>query len=53
MLSWIILFLIIGLIASALGMGGVAGFSFSAAKLIFVVFLILLIIALVFGRSVF
>jgi len=53
MLNWILLFLLIGLIASLLGAGGVAGFSFEAAKVLAVIFLILLLIGIFFGKAIF
>ncbi len=40
MFSWAITFLIVALIAAALGFGGVAGTAFVAAKLVFVVALV-------------
>lgn len=53
MFSWIIIFLVIGLIAALLGMGGVASFAFAGAKFLFFIFLVLLILAIAFGRSLF
>ncbi len=53
MLHWVLLFLLIGLIASVLGASGVAGFSFEAAKILIVVFVILLVLGLLFGKSLF
>ncbi|MEW4487416.1 DUF1328 family protein [Thalassoglobus sp. JC818] len=50
MLSWAISFLILALIAGLLGFTSVAGFSISAAKILFFVFLILLVVSLVLGR---
>jgi uncharacterized membrane protein YtjA (UPF0391 family) len=49
MLGWVVTFLIIGLIAAVLGFGGIAGASFAAAKIIFFVALLLLLISIVFG----
>jgi uncharacterized membrane protein YtjA (UPF0391 family) len=49
MLGWVVTFLIIGLIAAILGFGGVAGASFAAAKIIFFIALILLLLSIVFG----
>jgi uncharacterized membrane protein YtjA (UPF0391 family) len=55
MLGWAVTFLIVALIAAVLGFGGIAGFAVEAAKLIFVVAIILFaisaIIGLVRGRS--
>jgi uncharacterized membrane protein YtjA (UPF0391 family) len=50
MLGWAITFLIIALIAAALGFGGIAGTATGIAKILFFVFLILFIVSLVFGR---
>lgn len=50
MLSWSVLFLIIALIAAALGFGGIAGTAVGIAKILFFVFLVLFILSLVFGR---
>ena len=49
MFSWAITFLVIALIAGALGFGVVAGTAFAAAKIIFVVALIALLISAVLG----
>lgn len=50
MFSWAILFLVIAVIAAGLGFGGLAGTAAMAAKIVFVVGLILFVIALVFKR---
>ncbi|MDZ4768012.1 MAG: DUF1328 domain-containing protein [Chloroflexota bacterium] len=52
MLSWAILFLVIALLAAVFGFGGIAGTAAGIAQLLFVVFLILFIASLVFGRRV-
>ena len=49
MLGWVVTFLIIGLIAAILGFGGLAGASFAAAKIIFFIALILIVVSIVFG----
>ena len=49
MLGWAITFLIVALIAAALGFGGVAGLSVGIAKLLFGIFLILLVVSLLTG----
>lgn len=49
MLGWAITFLVIALIAAALGFGGVAGAATGIAKILFFVFLVLFIVSLVFG----
>jgi len=50
MLYYSIVFLVIALIAAALGFGGIAGTATGIAKLLFVVFLVLFVISLVLGR---
>jgi len=50
MLSWALTFLVIALIAAALGFGGVAGTSAGIAKILFVVFLVMFIASLLLGR---
>ncbi|WP_459557771.1 DUF1328 domain-containing protein [Lacunimicrobium album] len=50
MLSWALTFLVIALIAAALGFGGIAGTSAGIAKILFFVFLIMFIVSLIFGR---
>jgi uncharacterized membrane protein YtjA (UPF0391 family) len=54
MLGWILTFLVIALVAGALGFGGVAGASAGIAQVLFYVFLVLLLISLVmhFTRGV-
>ena len=55
MLSWVVTFLIVALIAGILGFGGVAGASIEIAKAIFfiaiVLFLVSAVVGLVRGRS--
>ena len=50
MLSWAITFLVIALIAADLGFGGHAGTAVGIAKIIFFVFLVMFIVAMIFGR---
>jgi uncharacterized membrane protein YtjA (UPF0391 family) len=52
MLSWALLFLVIALIAGVLGFGVVAGTAAWIAKVLFVVFLVLFLVSLLFGRRV-
>ena len=47
MLGWSLIFLVVALLAGALGFGGVAGAATGIAKLLFFVFLALLVISLV------
>jgi uncharacterized membrane protein YtjA (UPF0391 family) len=49
MLGWALTFLIVALIAGALGFGGVAIISIELAKIVFVVAIILFLISAVFG----
>jgi uncharacterized membrane protein YtjA (UPF0391 family) len=50
MLHWAITFLILALIAAVLGFGGLAGTLTGFAKILFFVFLVMLVLSLVFGR---
>ncbi len=47
MLGWAITFLVIALIAAALGFGGIAGASAGIAQILFFVFIALFVIALI------
>jgi uncharacterized membrane protein YtjA (UPF0391 family) len=49
MLSLAVTFLVIAIIAALFGFGGIAGTSLYAAQVLFFVFLVLFVIALVFG----
>ena len=49
MLYYALLFLVVAIIAGALGFGGIAGASVGIAKILFFVFLILFLASLVFG----
>jgi uncharacterized membrane protein YtjA (UPF0391 family) len=51
MLSWAITFLVIALIAAALGFGGIAGTAAGFAKILFFVFLIMFVVSLIMGRT--
>jgi uncharacterized membrane protein YtjA (UPF0391 family) len=51
MFGWAIAFLIIALIAAALGFGGVAGTAIVAAKLIFVVAIVAFLTSAVLGLT--
>jgi uncharacterized membrane protein YtjA (UPF0391 family) len=50
MLRWAILFLIVAIIAGVFGFGGIAAAATDIARLLFVVFLVLFVIALFMGR---
>ena len=49
MLSWIVTFLIVALIAGVLGFGGVAGASVEIARAIFFIAIVLFLISAVLG----
>jgi uncharacterized membrane protein YtjA (UPF0391 family) len=49
MLSWVVTFLIIALIAGILGFGGIAGASVEIAKAIFLIAVVLFIVSAVVG----
>jgi uncharacterized membrane protein YtjA (UPF0391 family) len=51
MLSWVVTFLIIALIAGILGFGGIAGASIEIAKVIFFIAVVLFLISAVFGLA--
>ncbi|MEZ6132960.1 MAG: DUF1328 domain-containing protein [Planctomycetaceae bacterium] len=51
MLGYALTFLIIALIAGAMGFGLVGGMAYGAAKIFFFIFLVLAVISLFTGRS--
>jgi len=51
MLHWAIVFLVIALVAAALGFGSLAGTAASFAKILFMIFLVLFVVSLIFGRT--
>ena len=51
MFRWGIIFLVVAIIAAALGFGGLAGTAAWAAKVVFVVGLVLFLVSLFTGRS--
>jgi uncharacterized membrane protein YtjA (UPF0391 family) len=51
MLSWVVTFLIVALIAGVLGFGGVAGVSIEIAKTIFFIAVVLFLISAVVGLA--
>ncbi len=53
MLKWALIFFLIALIAGALGLPGVAVVSAEISRILFFVFLVLFIIALVVGLGIF
>lgn len=51
MLSWVVTFLIIALVAGLLGFGGVAGASIEIAKIVFFVAIVLFLVSAVVGLA--
>jgi uncharacterized membrane protein YtjA (UPF0391 family) len=51
MLSWVITFLVIALIAGILGFGGIAGASIEIAKIIFFIAVVLFLVSAVVGLA--
>ncbi len=49
MLYWSIVFLIIAIIAGALGFGVIGGMAYTAARILFFVFLVLFVVSLFTG----
>jgi uncharacterized membrane protein YtjA (UPF0391 family) len=51
MLSWVVTFLVVALIAGILGFGGIAGASIEIAKIIFFIAVVLFLISVVVGLA--
>jgi uncharacterized membrane protein YtjA (UPF0391 family) len=51
LLHYAVVFLVVALIAAAVGFGGVAGFAMEAARLLFWVFIVLFVVSLVAGMA--
>jgi uncharacterized membrane protein YtjA (UPF0391 family) len=49
MLYWALVFLVVALIAGAMGFGVVGGMAYTAAKILFFIFLVLFIVSLFSG----
>lgn len=49
MLSWVVTFLIIALVAGLLGFGGIAGASIEIAKIVFFIAIILFVVSALVG----
>ena len=49
LLHYALVFLVVALVAAAVGFGGVAGFAMEAARLLFWVFIVLFVVSLVAG----
>ena len=50
MLRWAVVFLVVAIIAAVFGFGGIAVAATDIARILFFVFLVLFIVALVLGR---
>jgi uncharacterized membrane protein YtjA (UPF0391 family) len=50
MLRWALIFFVVAIIAAVFGFGGIAGEAAWIGKLLLVVFLILAVISIIFGR---
>jgi uncharacterized membrane protein YtjA (UPF0391 family) len=53
MLKWALIFLVVALIAAALGFGGIAGAASGIAQILFWVFVVLFVLSLLFGSRLF
>lgn len=51
MLSWVVTFLIIALVAGLLGFGGIAGASIEIAKIVFFIAIILFVVSALVGLA--
>jgi uncharacterized membrane protein YtjA (UPF0391 family) len=52
MLYWAFVFLVIAIVAGALGFGGIAGTSVEIAKVLFGIFLVLFVIGILLGLKI-
>jgi len=52
-LYWALVFLIVALVAGALGFGGIAGTAAGIARVLFGIFVVLFLVGLVLGMHVF
>lgn len=53
MLTWAIIFLVVAVIAAVFGFGGVASTATGIAKMLFFAFLVLFVLSLLFGGTIF
>lgn len=53
MLRWAVIFLVIALVAALFGWGGIADAAAGIAQVLFFIFLVLFVLALIFGRKIF
>ena len=51
MLNWAVTFFVIAIIAALLGFTSIAGSAVEIAKILFFVFLVLAVVAFIFGRT--
>lgn len=51
MLTWTLIFLVVSLIAGALGFGGVSSASAGIARILFLIFVIGLVVSLILGAT--
>lgn len=50
MLRWAVTFLVIAIIAAVFGFGGIAAAATDIAKILFFIFIVLFVLAFIFGR---
>ncbi len=53
MLRWALIFLVIALVAALFGWGGIADAAAGIAQVLFFIFVVLFVLALIFGRRIF
>jgi len=53
MIKWALIFLVVGVIAGILGFTGIAGASFAIAKILFFVAILIFVILLALGLTIF
>jgi uncharacterized membrane protein YtjA (UPF0391 family) len=51
MLQWALIFLIVALVAAAMGFGGIASASAGMAKILFFIFLVVFLVSLIIGMA--
>jgi uncharacterized membrane protein YtjA (UPF0391 family) len=51
MLWWALFFLVLALVAAMFGFGGIAGFSFLMAKVLFFLFLVVFVVSILAGLA--
>jgi uncharacterized membrane protein YtjA (UPF0391 family) len=53
MIKWALIFLVVGLVAGLLGFTGVAGASFAVAKILFFVAILIFVVLMALGLTIF